>query len=66
MNEREKAVYEWLFHERARMGALVLDYEAGRRKVGRFEEGQLIDETEQEISNLKQRIAQIGMLMADF
>ena len=35
MNEREKAVVEWLYEQRERLGALVVDYEAGRRKVGR-------------------------------
>jgi hypothetical protein len=66
MTEHERDLLEWLSNERVRIGALLTDYEAGKRKVGRIENGRLVDETEQEINNLKQRTAQIGLLIAGF
>jgi hypothetical protein len=66
MNEHERDLLEWLTHERMRMGALLDDYRTGKRKIGRVESDRLIDETEQEINNLQQRIAQLGLLIAGF
>jgi hypothetical protein len=65
-SEHERELLQWLSDERVRIGALLTDYEAGKRKVSRIENGRLIDETEQEINNLKQRTAQIGLLIAGF
>ena len=66
MTEHERDLLEWLSHERDRMSALLADYENGRRRIGRVESGELVDETKQEINFLKQRIAQIGILVAGF
>jgi uncharacterized protein YdcH (DUF465 family) len=66
MTEREGDLLEWLSNEQGRLSALLADYEAGRRKIVRVENGRSFDETEQEINNMKQRIAQIGTLIAGF
>ena len=62
----ERELLEWLTHERFRMSSRLADYEAGRRKIARVENGQPVDDSEQEIDLLKQRIARIGILIAGF
>ena len=66
LSARDTEILEWLHGELDRMGRLLRDYEAGTRRIGRMEGGRLVDETQEEISNLKQRIAQIGLIMANF
>jgi hypothetical protein len=66
LNDHERDLLEWLTHERLRIGTLLTDYRDGKRKIGRIENDRLIDETKQEINNLQQRIAQIGLLIAGF
>jgi len=66
MTERDRQMLEWLHHQRDYMCQLLTDYEAGRRKIGRIENDRQIDETSEAIDDLKQRIAQIGLLIAEF
>jgi hypothetical protein len=61
----ERALLEWLTGQRDYMCGLLGDYESGKRKIGRIENGKQIDETQEEISNLRQRIAQIGLLITE-
>jgi hypothetical protein len=66
MTEHERELLEWLYQELVLMSKLIADYEAGARKIGRIEDSRLIDETEREINDLKQRCAQIRLLIAGF
>jgi len=55
----------WIRKERDYMSALLLDFQSGRRKVGRIENGQMIDETQKEVDALKQRIDELSLFIAD-
>ena len=66
MTDHEKDLLEWLYQQLQFTDKRIADYERGARKIGRVEDGRFIDETEQEINDLKQRRAQIGLLLVGF